>query len=209
MNVKEWILPQDKSFFDQIEAISRNVLVASNELYELLINYENVGDKRKKIKDIEHTGDEMIHDMFTRLGKTFITPLDRADLRRLVSALDDIVDHIYAISNRLQLYEIKKPTQEMIDFTELLVRLVGTLHDAVKALKQKRDWDLIKERCVEANRLENMGDEILNNAVAKLFKENDPVEIMKLKEIYEYFEQATDKCEDVADVIRDIVMEYA
>src|SRR3972149_1287742 len=162
MGLKEWIIPQDKHFFNMLENESQNVLDGSNAFLDMLKNYENIKEKQQKIKDIEHQGDDFVHEIFEELNKTFITPIDHEDISALASAFDDVLDYIDGTATRLVLYEIERP--------------------------------------------ENVADDIYKSSVAQLFKQKDAIEIMKLKEIYERLEFATDKCEDAANVISDIVV---
>lgn len=209
MRLKEILLPQDKGFFDLLENISKSAVIGASELYELFSNYSKVGEMRKKLKEVEHTGDELVHQTYTKLGGTFITPIDRNDISRLASALDSIIDLIYAVALRMDLYRVDRPSKYMIEMCEVVVTTVGQLHDAVRQLKEvtKKSRDIL-DRCTEIHRLENVADDQLNNAVAEVFQCGDAIQIIKFKEIYEKLEEISDRCEDAADVIRDILIEY-
>lgn len=141
-----------------------------------------------------------------RLNKTFITPIDHEDISALASAFDDVLDYIDGTAARLVLYEIKKPEENMIKLAEVLVTQATELNQALKGLRNIKSPKEIETRCIEVNRLENVADDIYKNSVAQLFKRTDAIEIMKLKEVYERLEFATDKCEDAANVISDIVV---
>ncbi|MCX9026264.1 MAG: DUF47 family protein [Candidatus Methanoperedens sp.] len=206
MGLKEWLIPQDKHFFDMLEDESSNVLSASEALLDMIKNYENTKEKQKRIKDIEHSGDSIVHEIFEELNKNFITPIDHEDISSLASAFDDVLDLIDGVATRLVLYEIEKPADGMIRLVEILSEQTGELDNAMMGLRNIKDSKEIERRCIEVNRLENIADDIYKNAVAKLFKTKDAIEIMKLKEIYECLEQATDMCEDAANVISDIVV---
>lgn len=206
MGLKEWILPQDKHFFNMLENESQNVLDGSNAFLEMLKNYENIQEKQQKIKDIEHQGDDFVHEIFQELNKTFITPIDHEDISKLASAFDDVLDYIDGTATRLVLYDIKKPEENMIRLAEVLVRQATELNIALSGLRNLKNPKEIEKRCIEVNRLENVADDIYKNSVAELFKRKDAIEIMKLKEVYERLEFATDKCEDAANVISDIVV---
>lgn len=206
MGLKEWLIPQDKHFFNMLENESNNVLDGSKALFEMITNYENVSVKQQKIKDIEHQGDDFVHEIFEELNKTFITPIDHEDISALASAFDDVLDYIEGTATRFVLYEIKKPEENMIKLAEVLLKQTTELNLAICGLRNIKKQKDIEKRCIEVNRLENSADDIYKASVASLFKQKDAIEIMKLKEIYERLEFATDKCEDAANVISDIVV---
>lgn len=206
MGLKEWILPQDKHFFNMLENESNNVLDGSKAFLDMLKNYENIKEKQQKIKDIEHQGDDFVHEIFEELNKTFITPIDHEDISALASAFDDVLDSIDGTATRLVLYEIKRPDENMIKMAEVLLRQTNELNTALSGLRNLKYAKEIEKRCIEVNRLENIADDLYKTSVARLFKLNDAIEIMKLKEVYERLEFATDKCEDAANVISDIVV---
>ena len=206
MGFKEWIIPQSKHFFDMFAQQADVVVEGSEALLDMVKNFNNVAQKRDRIKDIEHKGDELVHKISQELNKTFVTPIDQEDISKLTSRLDDILDYIEAASHRIWSYEIKTIPPDMIKLTEVIVTSSKEVNHAVKDLKNFKKKNEILEHCIEINRLENVGDDITHTAVAALFKNHDAVDIMKLKEIYEYLEEATDKCEDAADVIKDVFM---
>ena len=208
LGLKELLIPQEKIFFELLEQESNNVLAGALALDDLVQNFDQLADKRNKIKDIEHQGDNIVHSIYDRLIKTFITPIDREDISKLASLYDDVLDYIYAAVNRLYLYEISSPTEPMRKFTELVVKSVREIDFAFASI-QKIKAPEVESRIIEVDRLENEADVVLNEAVAALFKTNDAITIIKLKEIYELMETITDKCEDVVQVIRDIILEYS
>ena len=206
MGLKEWIIPQDKHFFNMLENESQNVLDGSKAFLDMLKNYDDIKGKQQVIKDIEHQGDDFVHEIFEELNKTFITPIDHEDISALASAFDDVLDYIDGTAARLVLYEIKKPEENMVKLAEVLVNQATELNTALSGLRNIKNPKEIEKRCIEVNRLENVADDIYKTSVAQLFKRNDAIEIMKLKEVYERLEFATDKCEDAANVISDIVV---
>jgi uncharacterized protein len=208
LGLKELLIPQEKIFFQLLEQESKNVLAGALALDDLVQNFDQLADKRNTIKDIEHQGDNIVHSIYDRLIKTFITPIDREDISKLASLYDDVLDYIYAAVNRLYLYEISSPTEPMRKFTELVVKSVREIDFAFASI-QKIKAPEVESRIIEVDRLENEADVVLNEAVAALFKTNDAITIIKLKEIYELMETITDKCEDVVQVIRDIILEYS
>lgn len=207
MGLKEWLIPQEKVFFLLLERESKNVLKGAEILRDLMDNYNDLAERRKALKLVEHETDEIVHEIYEKLNRTFITPIDQEDLTGLASRYDEVIDHIYAVANRLFLYEISEPTQEMKDFADIVVQAVTEIDNAFSNLKKINERE-IEHRCIEVDRLENLADELLNDSVAKLFKTGDQILIMKLKEIYEFFEKVTDSCEDVCDTIRDIVIKH-
>ncbi len=208
MGLREILIPQEKIFFQLLEQESKNVLAGAQALQELFQDYTDVGEKRNKIKDIEHHGDEIVHRIYDQLVKSFVTPIDREDISKLTSLYDDVLDYVYAVANRLYLYEINEPTEPMRRFADLVVKSVEEIDLAFAGI-QKIKSEQIELRCNEVDRLENDADVVLNDSVAALFRTHDAIAIIKLKEVYELMETITDKCEDVVQVIRDIVLEYS
>ena len=208
MGLKELLLPQEKVFFQLLEQESNNVLRGAQALRDLILDYGNLPEKRNQIKDIEHRGDEIVHEIYEHLGKTFITPIDREEIGKLASLYDDVLDFIDAVANRLYLYEIERPTDVMQKMTDLVVSSVKEI-DFAFALIHRIKAPEIETRCNEVDRLENEADVLLNESVAALFKSHDAVAIIKLKEVYELLETITDKCEDVVQMIRTIILEYS
>jgi len=209
MGFREWVIPQDRVFFNLLEHQADVVSEGADALLELVRDFTDVSEKRRHLKDIEHKGDNLAHEIYERLNKTFVTPIDNDDISRLASVLDDILDYIEACAYRLYSYEIKAVPPLMIRMAETIQTSVREVNAAVKGLKTLRQSDGIMAHCIEVNRLENVADDLTHEAVAKLFKEVEILDLIKLKEIYEYLEIATDKCEDAADVIRDIVIKNA
>jgi len=205
MGIKQWIIPQERQFFDLLERIAAIVAEGAVALQDLLRNFQDVSAKRKHIKDIEHRGDEVVHTIFEELNKTFITPIDREDIVALASALDSTLDMINAAANRLDLYEIDEPAPTMVDLGDAIVLATAELHRAVGMIRDMRQGDEVERICVEVNRLENVADDLMNHGVAALFKEKDPIRIIKFKEVIERLEESTDFCEDVANILSDIV----
>ena len=204
MGFKEWIIPQSKHFFDMLEHQADVVVEGAEELLDLTKDFKDVAVKRDKIKDIEHKGDEIVHEIADALNRTFVTPIDHDDLSKLASRLDDILDYIEAASHRMWSYEIKSVHPDMLRLSEVILASAKEVRHAVYDLREFKNKEEIFEHCIEVNRLENVGDDITHVAVAGLFKNYDAVDIIKMKEIMEHLEMATDKCEDAADVIKDV-----
>lgn len=208
MGLRELLIPREKIFFQLLEQESKNVLAGAQAFRDLIQNFDRLEESRNRIKDIEHHGDEIVHEIWDHLVKSFVTPIDREDISKLASLYDDVLDYIYAVVNRLFLYEIDAPTEAMVRFGELVVKSVQEIDFAFGSIQHIKAPE-IEVRCNEVDRLENEADVVLNESVAALFKTQDPVTIIKLKEIYELMETITDKCEDVVQVIRDIILEYS
>ena len=205
MGLKEWIMPQERRFFELLEQDAAAVEEGAHALLDLMKDFRDVPAKRKHIKDIEHKGDEVVHTIYEELNKTFITPIDREDITALASDLDNVLDMIDAAANRLHLYEIERPSPAMVDLAKVIVEATVALHKGVGMIRNMRQADEVEAIAVEVNRLENVADDLMNTSVAALFQGTDVIHIIKFKEIIERLEEATDYCEDVANVLSDIV----
>lgn len=209
MNILSWFVPHEKQFFDLIEKQSSNVVKGTVKLEDMLKDYKDLENKRKNIKKIESDGDSMVHQIHEELNKTFITPIDREDITALVSSLDDILDFAEAVSERMILYEIKQPPKHMVEFAVTLRKAAENVNRAIMLIKDFKNAKKIRAYIKEIHTLENQGDDLLRAAMADLFKKHDPIEIIKMKELYDNMETGIDKCEDAADVIGDILVKYA
>ncbi|MCX6662593.1 MAG: DUF47 family protein [Euryarchaeota archaeon] len=208
MGILSWLIPQEKHFFDMIEQQSKNVLEGVDALVNLLEHYNDIEKKRERIKQIENEGDKMVHDIFSELNKTFITPIDREDITKLTSSLDDILDNLEAVAERLIIYKIEVPPKYMLEFAQILQKTTRQINEGISLLRNLKEAKQIRAYCREVNTLENEGDILLRKATAELFTRKDPIEIIKTKELYDDLEAAIDRCEDVADVIGDILVKY-
>jgi uncharacterized protein len=203
------LLPKEYSFFDFFEQHAGKCVEGARLLLQLLHNVQRAEALAKEIKEVEHAGDKITHHTLETLHKTFITPIDREEIHELISGLDDILDHIDAASQRLLVYEIAEITPEAQEMGEVLLRATQQVQEAVVGLRRLRYPMEMLQTCVEINRLENEGDAALRKGMARLFKEStDPIHIIKWKEIYEFLEEATDACEDVANIIEGVVLEH-
>ena len=201
------VLPRENSFFSMFVQQAENVHAGTKALVEMLANFSDPQSQSRGIKEIEHQGDTITHDLNTRLNKTFITPFDREDIHELSSKIDDVLDLADAAAGRLVIYRVKAIRQGVLELAQILELSVQQMVMAVRVLEKK---DHVLNYCIEINRLENEGDRISRNLIAQLFEqEKDPVEIIKWKEIIEAIETAIDKCEDVANVIETVVLKSA
>jgi len=204
------LLPRETSFFDFFERHATLTVDGAKEFLSLATTGLNIANKTKRIKEIEHETDVVTHQCVEALHKTFITPIDRDDIHRLITKLDDIMDFVEAASERIALYEIKDMTPECKDLADVLVRATQEVQEALRGLRDMKNAKAVLAKCIDINRLENEADGILRSAVARLFREEkDPITVIKWKEIYENLETATDRCEDVANIIEGVVLEHA
>jgi predicted phosphate transport protein (TIGR00153 family) len=204
------ILPRETGFFDFFDSHAALTVAGTREFQSLVSTGANIISKAKRIKEIEHEADVVTHQCVEALHRTFITPFDRNDIHRLISRMDDVLDLVESASDRISLYEVETMWQGSKDLADVLVRSAEALEQAVNGLRDLRHADAIRERCIEVNRLENEADAILRNTIAALFrKEKDPIQVIKWKEIYEILEAASDRCEDVANVIEGVILEQA
>ncbi|MFA5615105.1 MAG: DUF47 family protein [Methanoculleus sp.] len=208
MGIKEWVIPQDKVFFDLFDEMAATVVTAADLLVEFVENFENVKEQCYRMKHIEHQGDEITHQIYEHLNRTFITPLEPEEISRLASALDDILDYIDGTVQQMYGYGITETDESMVELAKLIQLSVIEIEKAVNSIRSISDPSLIEERCIEVNRLENIADNVLGRAIMDLFKTEDAITIIKLKDIYENLEIATDKCEDVANVLSDIAIRH-
>jgi hypothetical protein len=188
-------------------AMSNNLIDAARSLVDLFADYHNVEAKIEDIRRIEHLGDEMTHSIMRKLNQTFITPFDREDIHTLASSLDDVVDFINAACARIVMYRITDPPAEAGQLARLILAQCEELEKAVSNLQKSDD---VLRHCVEINRLENEADQVSRVAIARLFDhETNPINLIKIKELLEFLETATDKAEDVADVLETVVLKNA
>ena len=201
-------IPKEVRFYDYFEQQSRHVLKAAVLLHELVHNFPDARAKMHAIKEVEHQGDAVTHEIVRKLNTTFITPIDREDIHALATRLDDVLDYIEASSERLVVYRIKEPTSACRAMAEVIVKTTEAMDRAIRCLRNMDQG--FHEHAVEVNRLENSADNLLRDSLAALFEEqSDPIEVIKWKEIYETMEIVTDRCEDVVNVIEGIILKMA
>ncbi len=198
------LIPREESFFELFEGLADKVEQGAGELLDLLKNYTDLDRKAGRVLDIEHEGDELTHEVMRRLNTTFITPFDREDIHRLASGLDDVLDHIEAAAEYLQLYKIEEPHPMMVSLAETLADAAKKTAEAMPGLRKMKGLD---QYWVEINRLENEGDRAYRRTIAELFSgDYKAMDVLKYKEIIEGIEQAIDRLEDVANTIESIVL---
>ncbi|MDD1727610.1 MAG: DUF47 family protein [Methanospirillum sp.] len=209
MGIKEWLIPQDKVFFDLFERLARIVVISAEELESMVNNQNDRVMAYKKIKDLEHQGDQITHEIYENLNRTFITPLDPLEISRLASALDDILDYVDDSAEKMINYGVLEFDSFMQDFAQIIRLSVVQLECGVKSIRTKKSSATLDSCGIEVNRLENLADDLLSRSIKQLFLNTDSVTIIKLKDIYECLETATDKCEDVTNVLSDISIRHS
>jgi hypothetical protein len=198
------LIPKDTSFFQMFSAMSENLIAGAGALVGLFADYRDVDAKIDEIRRIEREGDELTHAILTKLNQTFITPFDREDIHQLASKLDDVLDFINASGARLVMYRITAPPPAAGELSGIILAQCQELQKAVSLMQKNGN---ILAHCVEINRLENEADLVSQRAIAKLFEyEKDPIDLIKVKELLEFLERATDKAEDVANVLETVVL---
>ena len=203
------LIPKEESFFDQFEQFAEILLEAAGVLVEATERFETLPEQAKRLERLEHDGDQITHDIMARLNRTFITPIDREDIHELASAQDDILDMIEATTERIILYKVRSILPGAQQLAKVIQQQVQEIHAVVPKLRDMRH-ERILEHCIEVNRLENAGDRILRDSMSALFEgNNDPITVIKWRDLYTLLESATDKCEDVANVIEGIVLKNA
>jgi predicted phosphate transport protein (TIGR00153 family) len=201
------LIPREERFFDDFVSMAEQIRIGAGKLHEMLVPDHPVWDKADEIKEIEHKCDFLTHEIIQRLHRTFVTPLDREDIHTLARTLDDVIDAIDATAAIVRLYQIDRVRPEARELGRLVLASTEQVVIAMKALERHAG---IAEPAVEINRLENEADRAHQTAVRKLFEEErDPVAIIKWKEILDFLEAATDRCEDVANVLEGVVVKHA
>lgn len=202
------LLPRETSFFDFFEQHAELTVDGATEFVSLVTAAVNIDAKARRIKEIEHETDIITHRCVEALHKTVITPMDSTQIHRLITRMDDVMDCIEAAAERISLYKLREMTPEVRDMADVLLSATRVVLEACRLLRNLRDPQAILKKCIDINRLENEADAILRRAVARLFdQEHDPVMIIKWKEIYESLESAADRCEDVANIIENVVLD--
>ena len=201
------LIPREERFFDDFVAMAEQISLAATMLEEMLAPEKPIWDKADQIKEVEHKCDFLTHEIIQRLHRTFVTPLDREDIHTLARSLDDVMDAIDASASVVRLYSIERVRPDARELARIIKASADEMVKALKALERRKG---VAEPAVEINRLENEADRVHEAAVRRLFQdERDPIEIMKWKEIIDFLEDATDRCEDVANVVEGVVVKHA
>lgn len=202
--------PREDRFYQLFVQAASNVHKSAELLLAMLLDYTDVAAKAKTITDLEHAGDELTHGAYDMLNKTFVTPLDREDIGAIASSLDDVIDLIEAVADDFVLLNVDHPLPAVTDMAQILVRCGVEIQEVATAMRRlRREHEVIRERLTEINRLENEGDQLYRMAIQELFHQQDPILIIKWKQIYDHVERAIDSCEHFADVMHGVLLKYA
>ena len=201
------LIPREIAFFEMFQKAAHNMIEGSRLLKHMMEDFRNPVEQARRIKDIEHIGDGITHDIALELNQTFITPLDREDIHGLASVLDDILDLVEAVADRFVVFKVAKPTETAIKLANILYQSAVAVGAGIDQLgKPHAD---VSQYFVLVNSLENEADRITRDVISKLFEEEkDPIAVIKWKEIYENFEEGTDRCEDVANILERIALKH-
>jgi len=203
------LTPREEKFFDLFEELAKKIDEGAQLFLDMLTHYDSFQTRLVKLKELEHEADVITHRTYEKMHKTFLTPLDREDIYALVNKMDSILDMIEASAVRMYLYKVKTPAEELFVLMRILTEAIAKVKGVVHALRDKKNFKMILEACVEINTLENEGDYVLRTAMARLFeREKDPIELIKWKEIFERIEESIDVCEDVSNIIEGIVLKH-
>jgi predicted phosphate transport protein (TIGR00153 family) len=203
------VFSKKREFFELFDKVAANILHAATLLVAIMEHFTNLDNWAQEVHQLENDGDLLTHDIIKKLNKTNITPIDREDIHALASTLDDILDFIWGTAARLAIFSMKESTKEAVIMSKELLTTVELVHKAIKQLEEK-NYSHMQEYCIEINKLENKMDRVFRDALGHLFDEmKDPILVIKWKEIYEHLENASDKCEDVADILESIAIKNA
>ena len=204
------LLPKDMHFFDLFEDASVNMVEAAKLLVDLLEHFEGVEAKARSIKDVEHRADTVTHEIMNELRKTFIPPLDREDVAALAESLDDVVDYIEDAAARMVLYKVTEPTSTAQELARIILRVAEEIQRTLPLLRNREDMKRVLRATVEINRMENEADDVARQGLMQLFDQpTDVLHVIKWREIYEVLEGATDRAEDVANVLEGVVLKHS
>jgi len=198
-----------EKFYDLFEELADKLEEGGKLFTEIIGNYEYSEFKVGKLKEIEHEADHITHQVYKRMHKVFLTPLDREDIYLLANKMDSVLDEIESAAVRMYLYRMKEPSEELIQITAILTEAIAKIRKIVFSVRKKQDAPLILKLCVEINTLENEADQLFRSAMVRLFEEEkDAIELIKVKDIMGRIETAVDNCEDVSNIIEGIVLKY-
>ena len=204
------LIPREAKFYDMFEKSAANLVVAAGKLVDLFNDYQDVQKKVKVIKDLEHEGDTITHEIMKNLHSTFVTPIDREDIALLAHCLDDVMDFIDAAARTAYLYHITQPTPRARELAQIILNVTYRLNEVMPLMRRSDCFKKVLEQCVAINSLENEADDVLHAALAELFDNStDALEIIKWREIYDHLESATDRGEDVANTLEAVVLKNA
>jgi len=199
-------LPKEYSFFEYFEKHAKLTTEVCQQLQALTTTGQDISDRVAQIHDLEHQADDVTHECIDALHRTFITPIERTDILQLIKQLDDILDSIDAATSRIELYGIVQMRSEALELANVLVQCMAEITGGLIGLRNMKNSQKINEHCIAIHDLESKGDAILRSALIRLFQEDQPILIIKWKEIFERLEKAVDRCENVANIIEGVVI---
>ena len=200
------LIPREEKFYDDFKMMADQLRAGARMLEQMLAVDPPIADKANEIKEVEHQCDFLTHEIIQRLNKTFVTPIDREDIHELAKTLDDVMDAIDSAAALIPLYRIDRVRPGARDLTRVILQQTDEIRAAVEALENRKG---VLERAIEINRLENEADRIHKHAIGQLFdEETNPIIVLKWKEILDVLEEATDACEDVANLLENVVVKH-
>ena len=200
------LIPREERFYEDFKMMADQLRHGARLLEQMFATDPPVADKAYEIKEVEHQCDFLTHEIIQRLNKTFVTPIDREDIHELARTLDDVMDAIDNAASLIPLYKIEKIRGGARELTRVIIQQTDEVRSAVEALEQRKG---VLERAIEINRLENEADRIHKHAISELFEdESNPIMVIKWKEIFDLLEEATDACEDVANLLENVVVKH-
>ena len=203
-------MPKEKKFFALFEQGTQNAVKIAQQLKDMVNIWEHVKERVGVITDLEHQGDAITHQIFEQLHRSFITPFDREDIALLAHSLDDVTDFIHAAADAMFLYKVERPTPRARELVDIVVQAVAEVERAISEIQDRIKGKQLLQRCVEINRLENVGDRVYRSAMAELFDNlADVTAVIKWREIYDHLESVIDRCEDIANVLEGVAIKYA
>ncbi len=202
-------MPRDAKFFDLFEADAKNMVKVAQRLKDLVVNWDSIEARISEITELEHEGDSITHDIIKELHHSFITPFDREDIISLAHSIDDVIDFIQAAADDMLIFKVERPGSRAKELADIVVRSAEEVQKVMPKLRRKAELRQMLECCVEINRLENMADTVYRAAISELFDNPaDVIKVIKWREIYEHMESATDRCEDVSNVLEGVSIKY-
>jgi len=204
------LVPKERRFSALFEQSAQNAVKIAQQLRDMVYIWENVKERVGVITDLEHQGDAITHQIMALLHRSFVTPFDREDIALLAHSLDDITDFVHSSADAMLLYKVERPTGRAKELADIVVQAVLEVERAVSEVHDHIVRDDLLKRCVEINRLENVGDSVYRAALAELFANSaDIASLIKWREIYEHMETAIDRCEDAANILEGVALKYA
>ena len=204
------LIPREKKFFAFFEQGTQNAVKIAQQLKDMVYIWENVKERVWVITDLEHQGDAITHQIFDQLHRSIVTPFDREDIALLAHSIDDVADFIHAAADAMLLYKVERPTHRAKEMVDIVVQAVVEVERAVSEMHDRVGRNQLLKRCVEINRLENIGDSVYRSAMAELFDDSaDIAGLIKWREIYNHMECVIDRCEDIANILEGVAIKYA